>query len=757
MLTHSRPSDDDAAPTGHTHPSLPEPRRWQFEPPPTIAAPSLSRAEAWDAQTAGPPGWDALGFLWRRKLSILAVAALAMAAATAVTVLLPKTFAAASTVIYQGDAPAAVVRDEGREPAFAPDTLSSEVELLTSEQLLAEVVTKLGLEHTTEFAPNQDSFLPPWIGAYLDRFVSRGSSATPPDAATVLTETVDTLRTKLSIAPVGLSRVIRITAKSHDPALAALITNGIARAYVEARADTKEAATRQAHRWIEQRLSTLRDHALETARAYDEYRAKAGAVRGKDGPIAQEQLTQVSNELTQVRQLESTVQLALAQSGNGAGSDLDALTSASGSPLLPKLRDQLASATARQAEMEVNGGSLSPNVVANRALVADLTRSIGAEKARIRRTLESKLAVLQSNEKQLADTLAGTVAKVERSDSSGAQMQALEREATASADIYRSFRLRAEQTDPELSYQPPGVRILSAAVPPVRPASPDKRVILPAALVVSLGLGAAFAFLTETRRRGVVTLRALPRPAGQPPLGMLPLMRRRDRRMIRVWDEAVAQILARMLLPFRGVVPSSILVTSALPREGKTRLAIALATAAHSRGLRVLLIDADLRCRGVSKAAGLSQSDQTLVRLLHGEITAADAGLRHGEWGFSVLPAGICLDSPVNLLASEAWPVALRRLEALFDLVIIDTPPVLAAADAWLLARHADATAIAVESGVTEPAIITEAVERLISTQARVIGLVLTKVDGQSQADTDPADLTMFSPELLNYHRRRLR
>ena len=208
-------------------------------------------------------------------------------------------------------------------------------------------------------------------------------------------------------------------------------------------------------------------------------------------------------------------------------------------------------------------------------------------------------------------------------------------------------------------------------------------------------------------------------------------------------------------MPNGGDSPASILVTSALPREGKTQFAIALATAASKRRLRVLLVDADLRCRMLTKEAGLARSEGTLVRLLEGEIGMRDAITHHGGWGFAVLPAGSPQGSPLDLLATPVWEGVLRGLETMFDLVIIDTPPVLAAGDTWMMGRCAAATVVVAEWAVTSAAAIELAVGQLLGTEARVLGLVLTKVAASELASYGSDDAVMFSPQLLRYHAGR--
>ncbi len=711
------------------------------------------------------PAWDVWGCLRRRTLLIGAVSALLMAASTLAILTMRPTYHATSAVIFQGDRPSAARGDDAlREATFGPDTLANEVELLLSEEVLSTVVNRLDLVHDPEYSP--------WPGlqlglrlAMLIPFLPQGWQL---DAARLLgqpgtdnavlagphrkrAETVMALRSRLSVNPVGVSRVIRIVAQSGNPVTAARLANAVADAYLEALTSMKDVSTAEAHRWIEQRVSELRDRATRSALAYEQFRHANGLVRGKDSTISQEQVTQVSMDLTKARQARLETERILSQTDGNYGAELDQLNSPNGPQLLARLREQLATATARLAELQTTGGASMPGVMSARAQVADLTRSIDIERERIRQTLRKKASVGLATEQRLEATLADLTNRIGASDTANAQAQALERAASADREVYANFLTRARQTDPELTYQTSGARILTSAVVPLRPASPNKAVLFPAALTLSLGLATLAAMIRDSARRGVHSLNDLP-GGPQTRLGMLPQVPKGNRRLARAFDEAAAQILARVLLPRNGMTPASIVITSALPREGKTRAAIALAKVAKDRGLRVLLVDADLRTRRISAAAGLLNCDRTLVKLLRDEIPADEADTYNSIWDLFMLPAGTADGSPMRLLATGTWEVALRELENRFDLLIIDAPPVLLAGDAWLLARPADATILVTRWCSTPLSAIELALEQLATAKAKVAGFVLTMVSHREHARYGHDDAVMFSPQLPRYH-----
>ncbi len=739
------------------------------------ADPRSSSSRSYEQQPAGEraSAWDIKGCLKRRKRRILAVTTLAMATATAVIFLTPRTYVATSAVIFQGDRPEVIrLGDAQSATPFGSDTLASEVELLTSEELLETVVRRLNLTTDPEFNPtavHDAGFTLPkgvaeFVAPVLDPIMREGQQllalARPkgevqPAAATAqkeLSATVMAVKGRLTVWPVGVSRVIRISFSSRHADMASLVANTVANVYVDRLLTDKTKATQEAHSWIDQRLNELRERASKSAQVYERFRFDSGLARGKDSTITQEQITQVSTELTQARQRNAEAQAILAQTRSGGAVDLDMLASATGSQLLPKLREQLATATAAQAEGEGRDGAALPRGMAVRARVADINRSIAQERDRIKQTIQSRAAIAKLAEDRLVKTLAELTAKLGQSDGDVARMQALERDANADRELYTSFINRARQTDPEVNYQAANARVLSHASVPLDPASPNKKLLLPVSFALSLGLGMVAAIAKENGRRGFTSMSVVEQKVGVTPIGLIPLVARRNRVSARAFEDAVAFTLARVTMPSKGVVPRSLLVTSALPQEGKTKTSIALAAAATARGMKVLLVDADLRSRSLSTAAGLDRSDRTLIQVLRREIPLAEAIHDNAAWGFPVLPAGALASSPMGLLATGEWEGILRRLEQIYDLVVIDSPPVLVAGDTWLLARHADKTVVLSRWGSTPMPTVELAINQLVTAQANVAGLVLTMVPPREHSTYDSGDAVVFSPKMTRYY-----
>ena len=647
---------------------------------PVDQGPSFGRPySGYDAPEA--PSWDMKGLLRRRKWLILAVAVPAMMIATAIIYSLPQSYEATSAVIFAGERADLIWSGtERRNSPFGPDTLANEIELVGSEELLTKVAQQLNLVADPEFNPALSAWkvslpqgLPDYVAPAIARVVhwvrelkpgttAPDSEESPADTAQrTLVATVQALRARLSVVPVGVSRVIHISVASNRPEMAAAVANAVADAYTKATLDNDRKETQQAHDWIEHRLNDLRERASRSALAYETFEQNDGLVRGKDSTISQEQLTQVSTELTQAHERRAQAESLLAQANSTNLPALDGLAGATGSALLSQLQEQLAQATARQAQLESSGGPNLPSNLAARAQVAAITRSITAERDRIRQGLQSQLVLARLAEERLGKTLNDMKVELGKSQLDLARMQSLERDANADRDLYTSFVNKARQTDPGLNYQTPSARLLSPATVPLAPSAPKKRLLFPVALVFSTMLGIVAAVSRERSSLGLHSMSDVQNRLGQRPLGLIPFAPRKNRRLTRVADEVTAHLLARLLAHSGGAAPRSILVTSALSKEGKTSTAIALAAAATARGMKVLLVDADLRSRSLSVAAGLDRGDKTLVQLLCGAITPGEAVQFNLSWNVPVLAAGSIEGSPFNVLAKGTWEATLRK------------------------------------------------------------------------------------------------
>jgi polysaccharide biosynthesis transport protein len=703
---------------------------------------------------------DVRGRLRRRRGLVATTTVVLMAAWTGIILTIPKSYQATSTVIVEQRRPAVVRMDNDVTNApFGTDTMATEVEIIGSREILGSVVDELKLTADPEFNPSHEPGLRTTIadqvfdllaalGLYHpERELSVDRSSRERNAA------IDRVLARLSISPVGLSRVVRITVTSSRPETAAAIVNTIARDYRASHVARAAQATREAHDWIDQRLDELRGRAARSAVALQGFRSEHGFIKGKDATVVQEQITQVSSELLRVRVQRVAVEAAVEQMRTSGIPDGELVANVQDFEVLGRLREQASQVSARYAEITRRYGVDSPAAEPIRAQLADMNRSIANERDRLRQTLLSRLAVATKSEAMLGTILDELKERAERMDAGMVPMLVLEREANADQDLYTSFVTRSRQTDAYVNFASADARILSDAAVPTAPHFPNLKLLLPAGLVLSFGLAVLLALAREHARPSLLSMGDVERSIGVAPLGLLPLVPAGDEKTGRIFSDAVSLILARILLADGGTKPRSILVTSALPGEGKTTTSIALARAAGAQGLKVLLVDADLRLGSLSSLAGSQSPGATLAGLLQKNTAMTDEPIHeHPDWGISVLPRGEAPEMPNHLLGSGAWEALLRQLMTQYDLVVIDSPAVLIGADSWLLARHAEATLVLSRWRSTPLNAVAFAINQMVTARARLAGVVLTLVSTRDFASAGRSESFIYSPALRRYY-----
>jgi capsular exopolysaccharide synthesis family protein len=168
-------------------------------------------------------------------------------------------------------------------------------------------------------------------------------------------------------------------------------------------------------------------------------------------------------------------------------------------------------------------------------------------------------------------------------------------------------------------------------------------------------------------------------------------------------------------------------ITSSNPSEGKSTVSANIAVVMAQAGLKTVLIDADLRKPTLHKIFGIS-NDVGLTRLLtHSEECWHDSATRVAVPNLTLIPSGPVPPNPADLLSIEAFPVLLQAIIAESDIVILDTPPVLAVSDPLVIARHTDAVLLVAKPGHTRRESLRHAAEALRKGNSRLIGVVLNQ------------------------------
>lgn len=326
--------------------------------------------------------------------------------------------------------------------------------------------------------------------------------------------------------------------------------------------------------------------------------------------------------------------------------------------------------------------------------------------------------------------------KISRQSEDLVGLEQLQREAAASRQIYEFFLARFKETSVQQGVQQADARLLSPALIPDRPSAP--RPVLLAALAGTLGALAAMALLIarEARTATFRTADDLEAATGLPVLGQVPRIPGRRRHAVldhirrkprSAAVEAVRNLRTSLMTPARGEPPQVIACTSSVPGEGKTTLALALAQNLSGVAPRVLLIEGDTRKR-VFRDYFDADPKGSLVRVTHGGQPLDEAVWTHPELGIDILFAAETPGNAADLLSSRGFKRLIRIARNRYDVIIIDTPPVLLVPDARIIGTLVDAVLYAVRWDRTRERQVAHGIKALTSMGVPVRGTVLSLV-----------------------------
>lgn len=711
--------------------------------------------------------------LWRQKLIIAATAVLLMAAASFIVMSLRPEYTATATVVLD-------VREENVvnfESVLAglpvdPRTVQTEMQVLGSRGLAGQVAEKLGLESNPEFnARLRDPADAPLlerarslIKSVAAGLVSGGADA-PKSPTTRQGTIVDVFASKLELKVVGESRAISVAFTSWSPETAAAASNALAELYVEDRMEAKRIEAERANQWLSGQLVELRIKAEESQRAAQAYRSEAGLILGdRNTTLPTSEVSRLTDELVKVKaaRADAEARLAQAETAIKSGSGIDSIPEVIESAVVQVLRQNEASLSADLAELSQYYGKNHPTMQPVRQKLEEVRRSIRAETQRVLSSLERQVETARASEQGLVDSVELMKGDLGAANKAQGELAILEAEAAANQTLLDTFLQRFKETAAEGSMHVPDVRIVSRADLPANPSYPRKLQILLLSLIAALGLGVGLAFINEALDDTIRSMEQAEKGLGMTALGLVPALtgsrwRRMNparyvvKRQRSAFAESLHRLYSGVMLSGGKAPPKTILMTSSLPSEGKTTIAVSLGRLLALSNRKVIVVDADLRRPGVHKIVGVS-GKRGLAECVAGTVTVADAILRDRESTLDILPAGTIGNDAARIVGSDRLAAILGDLARTYDVVLVDAAPVFAVDDARLIGRMVDRTVYLVRWGRTRQAVAASGLKQMLEAGANIAGVLVTRVNVRRHALYGFADSGSYQGQLARYY-----
>jgi uncharacterized protein involved in exopolysaccharide biosynthesis len=628
-------------------------------------------------------------------------------------------------------------------PAEIDDlTVNSDVDAILSGPVLDKVIAKLRLDQDPEFNPSLSAGgdSPPLWATILSWTTRLGAYLKPNPQIIGKDDTrliEDKLRRAVSVYVKNRSRVVVVQIVSLRPEKAAAIANAIADSFLQNRLDAKLVYTKQLTAWLDGRLGELRNKVTQSEQALDNLRASVGQYEGQTTtPLLSEQLSQIARQLIDAQAEQSQAQAKVDQLGRLGHADVgvQAADAVLASPLIANLQEQKAQLDTQRQEEESRLGSMHPDIKSIGSQIEQIDAEIDAETARITHNATDQLKEVNSRVATLQQSKNTIEKNIDVQGAALVHLHELQAQADSDRKAYESFAIYRDKLASLNEVEQPAAELLSPAVPPISPAYPRALLTLAAVGFITLLLGVFYALLRpslDTRFRTAQDIAAI---LGLPTLATIQRISHSRRREALV-AEGIRYLYAELEKPPLSSKPLKILISSSLPREGKTTIATMLASEAASDGRMTLLVDLDIRRLLVtdSPARGRSLSQ------------ARDQGARPAGFeplfkveqgtGLTRLSFRTALPQPFKLLYTQQFWKEISEIMSRFDLVVIDSPPILSVPDAKIIARYVDKTVFLVKWGSTKRAAATEGVRHFRAIGAEICGVVLTQVNAKKQAN----------------------
>lgn len=641
--------------------------------------------------------------------------------------------------------------------ASKKEYLETQYEILKSRHIAAKVVDKLNLGEHPTFQKYFDQ--EPTIIDSAKESIKNLLTFLPRQEPMELSEEaleeerkqklVTIFAENLYISPVPNTQVVKISYTSESPALAAAISNTVADVYIENYLEAKFEMTSKATSWLNESLAGLREKLERSEQKLAEFyeREQLVDLDGVVGLAAEElqglseQLLEAENRLKQTQIIYNQV-----QGFNGDPADLADMPAVQNHPSIQNVKSAELEAQRNVSELSEVYGPKHQKMISAKAELASVKQTLINQVRSLISGINSEYRQAESQVNSLRISVDKAKDEYRKLTTLESKRKILQREVETNQQLYDSFFTRLQETNEVDGFETANARILDRAIIPSKPTKPKKSLILAATFILSIGFGMFVAIVLDFLNSGIRSVDDVERKLGQQMMGLIPWQPHKKMEHLplreffntgnHVFSEALRTLRTSIQLLDLTGDKKVIMVTSSVPKEGKTTVSINLAFAMGQLG-KTLLIDADLRKPSIAKRFDLPGFQPGLTNLVAGTHEINDCLYNDLDSNIDILTAGSKTPNPQELLLSDAFKATIEKLKDSYEHIIIDTAPTQAVSDAIIVSKYTDNLLFVVKADATNEKVVSNGLERFMSIGRRIDGVILNQVNVKKSRSSD--------------------
>ncbi len=691
---------------------------------------------------------DYLRVILKRRWMIAAVFLIIVATVTISNLSMDPVYRATTQILIDKENPNVVnIEEVVGINAADRDYYQTQYEVLKSKSLALKVIKDLDLKNSPEFVSENGGFslmgVLGWIKGITSSAENPADKNFNPDHK--YNEIIKAYLARLEISPIRNSRLVDVSFEGGDPEIIARIANAHAKLYTESGLERKYSASEDAIAWLNLRIKeealVLKEKETDIQKFREQEGLAAIDFEERQGIIIQS-LNDLNAALIQAKtqRLKKENLFAELTRLSQQPEMVDSMPSIVSNQVIQELKSQYVELTGEYYNLSNKYGEKHPKMVRLSAAMKGIKQKIAQEVKKTLQSVETEYRVALAEEESIRKAMEEK--KREALDLNDKQIgyNSLKRNMDTSRSMYESLLKRVKEAGLTEGLEATNIMVVDPARIPDHPVKPKKTRNVLLAIIVGLTLGMGMAFFFEYLDNTINTPDELERYCKIPFLGVVSKFKTDA-----TGDEIIVHsnpksnvaegfrtIRTNLLFSSPDIEKKCILITSALPRDGKSLQSTNIAVSFAQMGKKVLLIDADMRKARIHEIFSLERSPGLSEYLAGNDLRPQPTEIT----GLEVLTAGRSCPNPSELLGSKRMKELLEseRAKDDFDMVIIDSPPILSVADAAILSAVTDGVVLVVNAGSTPRPAIQRAIQQLSDVEAKLIGCVLNDMDFEKES-----------------------